>query len=93
MEIDPDYLFSLIKYFKEYQEKKSFLIFDGIETKLEKEKPVIYISSITKTPNKFITHVKYYIDCRPNDYPDVHFSQDFTVLTIMPKITFAKTKK
>lgn len=42
----------------------------------------IYLSSITKTPIKFITHVKYYIDCRPKEYPDVYFDDNFTKIYI-----------
>jgi hypothetical protein len=41
-----------------------------------------YVSDITKTPVKFIEHVKYYIDIRTREFPDVHFSDDFSILYI-----------
>jgi len=41
-----------------------------------------YVSDLTKTPVKFIEHVKYYIDIRTREFPDVHFSDDFTILYI-----------
>ena len=42
----------------------------------------VYLYELTTTPEKFKLHVKYYIDIRTSEYPDVHFSDDFTVLFI-----------
>ncbi len=42
----------------------------------------ILLSELTKTPSKFIEHIKYYIDHRTQDLPDVNFNDTFTKITI-----------
>ncbi len=42
----------------------------------------ISLSLLTKTPEKFILHIRYFIDHRTPDLPDVHFNEQFTRLII-----------
>lgn len=41
-----------------------------------------YLYEITKNPKRFIEHVKYYIEIRTQEYPDVYFSDDYSILYI-----------
>lgn len=43
---------------------------------------VVPLSVVTKTPKQYIHHVKYYIDHRPLDYPEVYFNDNFTKIFI-----------
>ncbi len=68
MELDSPYLNKLIAYF--------------IEVHKRSPHSWIPLIKITKTPEKFIAHVKHYIDIRTKEFPDVHFSDDYTQIYI-----------
>ena len=58
------------------------VIYNGEETKLTINHTVKHLSELTKTPNKFIEHVKYYLSNKPPDYPNIDFKDDFTKIII-----------
>ena len=68
MEGDTEYLDKLINYFIDVHKRNPY--------------SWVPLRKITKTPERFIAHVKYYIDIRTKEYPDVHFSDNYTQLYI-----------
>ncbi len=71
MEIDIEYLDDIIIYLQELQSHGRYRFV-----------PLNKIAK-AKTTDKYIAHVKYYIDYyRNRNYPDVHFSDDYKQLYI-----------
>ncbi len=70
MGIDTEYLNKIIQHF--------ILIHN------EEPYQFVPVSKLAKlaTRDKFIFHVKYYIDTRIKEFPDVHFSDDYQRLYI-----------
>jgi len=69
MQIDHNYLNDVILYLKIVHDKEPYQF--------------IPLRKLTKDPEKFIMHIKYYIDfVRNRELPDVHFSDCFTKLYV-----------
>lgn len=67
--VDHEYLNSLIAYFQQVHDSEPYQF--------------IPLKKLTKTPDRFIMHIKYYIDfVRTKELPDVHFSDDYFKLYI-----------
>lgn len=66
--IDAEYLNRIIAYFILVAEKNPHCF--------------IPLTKLTKDNEKYIRHVKYYIDIRTREFPDVHFTDDYSQIYI-----------
>jgi len=79
--IDSTYLTKITNYIINLPDKK--YLYESKPSKTKDAK--LYVHELTTTPQRFIEHVKFYIDNRTNRVvmPDVYFNDDFTVLYVM----------